>query len=112
MTTESQGRKSLSPTPGLLLHADGDNDWAYYVEGHDPDELHQVDDLDALLWERVWMRPIKASQCGYGVVDWDPNDRVLRNPATGRFEPRWYWIECPENDPQARPFIAARYKPW
>lgn len=99
------------PGPPDLLHAT-EGDWAYYVVGHDPEAILQIDELDELEWEPLWMHPIKASQCeDFGMVDWDPNDNVLRDPKTGRFEPRWFWIECSETHPEATAFLGVKYKP-
>lgn len=100
-----------SPNP-TLLYADEDCDWMYYVPGHDPEALLEVDELDSLVWEPVWMRPIRQSQkVLYGFSEPDPAENIVRNPKTGRFEPRWFWIECSPADSEAQPFIAARYKP-
>lgn len=85
-----------------LLHAFDYADWSYYVAGHDEDALLQVDEPEALGWERVWMRPVKASHLDeFGCPD--DQETVTR----GRFA----WTECHENDASARPFLAVKYLP-
>lgn len=109
----SEGHGSLSsspPLPDILYAFDGGGEWQYYVPGHDPDELLQIDELESLRWERLWMHPVKASQLDESEID-DPRDTVSRNPKTGRFEPRWCWWECNEDSVGAVPFLGARYLP-
>ncbi len=98
---------------GEIIHADNGSDWLYYIPGHDPDELWAVDDPDILMWENVWMQPIRASQVE-AFTGWpleDGQETVKRDPKTGRFAPVWWWLECTETNPEAIPFMGVRYKP-
>lgn len=100
----------LQDAPAWMTAFDG-GEWAWYVRGHDPAELVVCDDPDSLYFERLWMRPIPASQADdFGVYDEDCDDTVLRDPATGRFKARVIWIECDERAAQAVPYMGARYK--
>lgn len=95
------------PTPDYLS-ADDYGDWNYYVSGHDPDELVVIDEPEMLLWEPTWMRPQPVSSV-------DPEERgdweSVTRDKRGRFAPAYCWIECSERHPDARPFLAVRYKP-
>lgn len=103
----------LSPeSPPDFMSAFDGGDWAWYVLGHDPDELHQIDDPELLDFERLWMRPIKASASdGWGLYDDSDEPTVDRDPETGRFKARVCWIECGSKSDGAVPFMGARYKP-
>lgn len=94
------------PMPDIL-HAFDYGDWQYYVPGHDPEALEQIDELDCLKWERLWMIPVKASDLDESEID-DPSNTVTRGP-DGRFAPRWCWMECNETHPHATPWLGARY---
>lgn len=98
--------QTAAPLPDVLTAFD-DSDWNYYVPGHDPEELLQVDELENLKWEPLWLRPVRASQLDESEID-DPSDTVRRGP-DGRFAPRWCWMECSESHPDATPFLGARY---
>lgn len=94
------------PTPHLL-NGDGDP-WAYYVPGHDTEELLGMDELDALEWSAIWMRPMPVSSV-------DPEERgegweAVERDEHGRFRSTYCWWECKETHPDARPFFAVRYK--
>lgn len=89
-----------------------DSEWTWYVQSHDEGELLGVDEPAALVWEKLWMREIRASQAeDYGLSDDDPDDHVFRNRTTGRFEARTFWIECPEGANDAVPWMGVKYAP-
>lgn len=100
------------PTPPAYMQAFEDSDWDYYVAGHDPDELRQIDDLEELQWGALFMRPMRASQApDYGYPVDEREATVTRNKKTGRFEPVWFWIECSVEHRDAQPFLGCKYKP-
>lgn len=97
--------------PPAYMHAFDGGDWSWYVHGHDREECWQLDDPATLRTEAVWMRPIRASQAeDYGFCPED-DETVVRNRETGRFESRWYWIECGPGHRDAEPFLGVAYKP-
>mgnify|MGYP007122129092 CR=1 FL=1 len=86
-------------------------EWSYYVRGHDPENIHVIDDPADMEWVKLWMRPVKASEAAdFAIPDFDCDDTVIRNPKTGRFEPQWVWVECREESRDAEPFMAVRSK--
>lgn len=93
------------PTPNLLHAFDG-SEWAYYVAGHDPDEVAQVDEPDDLEWEPLWMRPVAASH----LDEFDYDGPAVTRAADGRFASVVVWIECPEGGPGAEPWMGVRYR--
>jgi len=100
-------RTTPPPPPPDILHAFDYADWRYYVPGHDPEALTQIDELEWLTWEALWMKPVRASDLDESEID-DPTDTVRRGP-DGRFAPHWCWMVCSESHPDARPFLGARY---
>lgn len=103
---------NATPEP-VLITANDESDWLYYVPGHDPDELWAVDDPGSLLWENVWMRPIRASQVE-AFTGWpleEGVETVKRDPTTGQFAPVWWWVECSMTETGALPFMGVRYLP-
>ena len=104
-------QKLDGPEPPAWMAAFDGGEWTWYVLGHDPADLIACDEPDMLDFERLWMRPIRASQVeDYGLSDDDPDDHVLRDPKTGRFTARICWMECGEDAPQAVAYMGARYK--
>ena len=95
-----------------FLYGFDDCEWSYYVRGHDEEEILQIDELDALQWEKLWMREIPASQVeDYGISDPDCDELALRDPETGRFASRMVWIECSEKESGAEPWMGVKYAP-
>lgn len=86
-----------------------DDDWRYYVPGHDPAELWAVDDPDVLEHENVWMRPVPASQAEDFGLSYD-GPLIVRDER-GRFKTPIVWIVCPQDHPDASPFMGCRYIP-
>lgn len=102
---------AASREPDFLRAFDG-SDWSYYVRGHVEDDLHIVDDPEALEWEKLWMKEIPASHAeDYVLSDDDPDDLIQRDPATGRFRSRTCWIECAESAVGAEPWMGVKYAP-
>lgn len=87
-----------------------DSDWTWYVRGHDEAELWVIDDPALMEAKPLYMAPIRASQAeDYGLSDDGDEDTVTRDPKTGRFAPRWLWVECGPQHEGAVPFLGARY---
>lgn len=85
--------------PDFLTSFDGE--WSYYVAGHDEGELLQIDELDELQWEKLWMREIPTSQADdYGLWMDDPC-----------YEGEMVWIECSETTNGAEPWMGVKYAP-
>lgn len=78
-----------------------DSEWHYYVRSHDEDELLQVDELDVLQWEKLWMREVPGSQIEDEGV-WVDDEEMLDGPC---------WIECPETTAGAEPWMGVKYAP-
>lgn len=83
-----------------------DCDWRYFV----PDEGNGFEDAvgplgepDEFIYERLWMRPVRASS-----LDYYDGPTEIRAP-NGRFEAVTCWIECAESHPDAEPWFGVRY---
>lgn len=100
--------KASHPRPPAWMRALDGSEWAYYVHGHDEGELAVVDDPAALTFERLWMRPIRASQATDYGLSYDGETEPERGP-DGRFQPRWLWLECDANAVGAEPYMGTHY---
>jgi hypothetical protein len=92
------------------LTADSASDWHYYVpdRGSVDDAVGAFGEPDEFEYERLWMRPIRASALDESERD-DDVETVTRD-ARGRFAPVIFWIECGEQAPGAVAFYGLRYK--
>lgn len=93
------------PTPDLLSGFP-DSDWSYYVPGHDAESVREIGEPDSLEWQALWMRPVKASMLR---DELDDGETVMRDES-GKFAPRWCWLECPATDSEARAFLGVRHR--
>lgn len=101
-----------APAPPEYLAAWPDGEWSSYVLDHgNPDEdLRVVDDPEALLYERLWLRPPRLSSM-------HPEERpegcedALARAKDGRFSPIYVWEECGWMATGAVAYYGVRYKP-